>query len=111
MRAKVDLRILTSIAIVGLVSACAPLPADLPSRPALLNPRIDAVVPANGVSRTRQENRWWERFGDSVLNRLVVEALQQNPSLAHAQARVRAAQGGVRQAELESDVHSTANAG
>ncbi len=111
MRAKVDLRILTSIAIVGLVSACAPLPADLPSRPALLNPRIDAVVPANGVSRTRQENRWWERFGDSVLNRLVVEALQQNPSLAHAQARVRAAQGGVRQAELEADVHSTANAG
>lgn len=75
------------------------------------NSRIDAVVPANGVSRTRQENRWWERFGDSVLNRLVVEALQQNPSLAHAQARVRAAQGGVRQAELEANVHGTANAG
>lgn len=31
---------------------------------------------------------WWERLGDPVLNRLVAQALQGNPSIEAAQARI-----------------------
>lgn len=37
------------------------------------------------------EIRWWERFGDSLLNRLELEALRQNRSLAEAASEVEAA--------------------
>jgi NodT family efflux transporter outer membrane factor (OMF) lipoprotein len=36
---------------------------------------------------------WWQRYGDAQLDQLVGEALAGSPSLATAQARLRAAQG------------------
>ncbi len=37
------------------------------------------------------EGSWWEEFGDSELDRLIEEALRENPDLQAAQARLQAA--------------------
>ena len=49
--------------------------------PATIDP---AAWPADG---------WWHTYGDPQLDALVTEALQSNPTLQIAQARLRAAQG------------------
>ena len=41
------------------------------------------------ASPTRDLSRWWNRFDDPVLNRLIAGALESNPDLAVASARVR----------------------
>lgn len=41
------------------------------------------------ASPHRDLSRWWQRFNDPVLNRLISDALQQNPDLASASARIR----------------------
>ena len=41
------------------------------------------------------DTRWWRSFNDEALNRLVEQALRDNPSLKVAQARLAAAQAGV----------------
>ncbi|APW45139.1 efflux transporter outer membrane subunit [Rhodoferax antarcticus] len=38
------------------------------------------------------DNQWWRAFGDDTLNQLQAQALQANPSLKLAQARITAAQ-------------------
>jgi len=38
-----------------------------------------------------QQPQWWQAFGDEQLNQLVSQALNDNPSLASAQARLQAA--------------------
>jgi NodT family efflux transporter outer membrane factor (OMF) lipoprotein len=40
------------------------------------------------AERTATDNDWWQRFGDAQLNALVNTALQNNPSLKVAQARL-----------------------
>ncbi len=48
---------------------------------------------APAASQTKpQEAAWWQAFGDDTLNQLVAQALQNNPSLKLAQARLAAAQ-------------------
>src|SRR5690606_13770689 len=42
--------------------------------------------------------KWWERYGDTQLNRLMDEALQGSPSLAMAQARLDMANASARSA-------------
>ena len=41
------------------------------------------------ASPHRDLSRWWQRFNDPVLNRLISDALRQNPDLASASARIR----------------------
>lgn len=41
------------------------------------------------ASPTSDLSRWWRRFNDPTLNRLIAEALAQNPDLASASARIR----------------------
>ncbi len=41
------------------------------------------------ASPSRDLSRWWYRFNDPVLTRLITDAIDQNPDLASASARVR----------------------
>ena len=41
------------------------------------------------ASPSRDLSRWWQRFNDPTLDRLISQALQQNPDLASASARIR----------------------
>jgi NodT family efflux transporter outer membrane factor (OMF) lipoprotein len=82
---------LFSLALAGCVDrggwkpAAQIEPQALTTEHTLSAARIDpAAWPADG---------WWRAFGDPQLNALVDEALAASPSLAIAQARLRAAQG------------------
>jgi NodT family efflux transporter outer membrane factor (OMF) lipoprotein len=84
---------LTAIAIAAL-AACAnfsgieptaqPLHADT-----LGLKNLDASKDADHVAT---DDSWWQAFGDSQLNALVAKALQDNPTLKIAQARLARAQ-------------------
>jgi NodT family efflux transporter outer membrane factor (OMF) lipoprotein len=52
---------------------------------------LDLPTPA-GNSQATVETQWWRAFGDSSLNQLEAQALQANPSLKLAQARLAGAQ-------------------
>jgi len=72
-----------------LLAGCASVPHDAPQvtqlKPTALGLAGTAVV----------SDRWWDAFGDAQLGRLVDLALTDNPDLAGALARVRAAQASV----------------
>lgn len=72
-----------------------------------LTPVADATAPAASVVT----GSWWRAFGDDTLNRLVDQALQDNPSLKVAQARLAAAQAGadVSAAALQPQVGARAD--
>ncbi len=82
--------LLTATALAGCVDRGHWKPApqleaqSLASAQALKDARVDAAAwPADG---------WWRSYGDPQLDALVAEALAGSPSLAIAQARLRAAQ-------------------
>ena len=76
-----------------LLGGCVSTPTTTPQQTALKSDALGlSFVPAPVVA-----DRWWSAFGDPQLDRLVDAALKDNPSLAVAEARVRAAQ-----AELSS---------
>jgi len=54
--------------------------------------------------------RWWSRYGDATLERVVDQALANQPSLHVVQARVRAAEAAVRGADAAREPHGSLNA-
>ncbi|GAA5130727.1 efflux transporter outer membrane subunit [Luteolibacter yonseiensis] len=78
---------ISSVALIGL-SGCGvtstsshanlPLPADW---------KNSAGFPV--ASATRDLSRWWGRFNDPTLNRVISDALKNSPDIASASARVR----------------------
>jgi NodT family efflux transporter outer membrane factor (OMF) lipoprotein len=72
--------------------------------------RTDAAPTASAP--TWPNERWWERFGDRALSQLIDQALQQQPALKQAQARVQqaaalagaAAAAGQPQVQLAADL-------
>lgn len=79
------------LAVAGWAStfvACAVFkPADPPDLAADL-----PVTFAGEVEGSARADRWWERFSDPVLNRLIEQVLEENPSVLEAWARLRQAQ-------------------
>lgn len=72
---------------LGLAS-CAPLPPRSRATPVLWRPHGAVLV---GRAGTATPPLWWQAVGSAPLDALVAAALQGNPSLAVAEARVRAA--------------------
>jgi len=83
-------RQLLGAASVMALSACATLPSER-------IPALQAAAPAGGqVSFSARTSdwpaaEWWTVYKDPQLNSLIAEALKMSPTLAQAQARVRAA--------------------
>jgi NodT family efflux transporter outer membrane factor (OMF) lipoprotein len=92
-------RVLGSVLFSGLLMAagCAWIPKGDPPAEYLEPPEMQETL-AEVTSRLRQwpDDRWWEQFGNPELNRLMERALQDNPTLKKASARLREAQGLVR---------------
>jgi NodT family efflux transporter outer membrane factor (OMF) lipoprotein len=78
-------------AVFGL-SACADM-GGIQSQ-ATLRDAHSLGLPAAAASTVVLDAQWWREFGDAQLNRLVDEALANNPSLKIAQARIARAQAG-----------------
>ncbi len=81
------LRVLTTAVLIGVVG-CGPQ-ANIT--------RTNVSLPADWkhaggfpvASPTRDLSRWWSRFDDPVLNRIISQALTNSPDLASASARIR----------------------
>ena len=86
--ARYLLRVWTITALGLLLAACVDTPSTTPSEVAL---RPDALGLGPALAPA-VDDHWWTAFGDSQLNALIEEAIKDNPSLAAALARVRAAQ-------------------
>lgn len=80
---------LTAIALALALVACVTPPKLGPQQQTIadgklgLTPEVSSAAPAHG---------WWQAFGDPQLDRLMEQALAENPSLVQAIARVREAQ-------------------
>jgi NodT family efflux transporter outer membrane factor (OMF) lipoprotein len=64
-------------------------------------PQRFAVIPASAHSEEALSTRWWERFGDPILNGLMNEAAAANRDVRAALARAELAQEGVREATAD----------
>jgi multidrug efflux system outer membrane protein len=77
-------RLTLAVAVAALVAGCtvgpdyARLPSDAPTQWRIDYPKAAEVA----------NTRWWEQFGDPVLNRLIEEALRGNLDVRAAAARV-----------------------
>jgi len=78
-------------AVFGL-SACADM-SGIQSQ-ATLRDAPSLGLPAASAAPVALDAQWWREFGDAQLNRLVDEALANNPSLKIAQTRIARAQAG-----------------
>jgi NodT family efflux transporter outer membrane factor (OMF) lipoprotein len=95
--------LLGSVAIAAL-AACANFsgiePTAKPLDASTLG--LKAIDATNPAERTATDSDWWRAFGDAQLNALVQTALQNNPGLKVAQARLlraQAASAGVQAAD------------
>ncbi len=82
-------------------------PAAAPPTPAIAQASDLGALPAAIVW---PDARWWARYGDATLERLVDQALAGQPSLQAVQARVRAAEAAVRGADAARRPHGTLSA-
>ena len=79
------------VATLGL-SACASMNGIEPQ--ATLREAPSLGLPAEQSPPIALDSQWWREFGDAQLNRLMDDALANNPSLKIAQARLSRAQAG-----------------
>ena len=77
--------------VIGL-SACASMNGIEPQ--ATLREAPSLGLPAEQSPPIALDSQWWREFGDAQLNRLMDDALANNPSLKIAQARLSRAQAG-----------------
>jgi NodT family efflux transporter outer membrane factor (OMF) lipoprotein len=91
-------RFVGAAVVVGL-AACASKPDSGTARPREIGGYATArsLAAAGGSAAEWPQDRWWHRYGDAQLDRLVGEALDGSPSLAAAAARLRNAEATVQQ--------------
>ncbi|MDY0749042.1 efflux transporter outer membrane subunit [Paucibacter sp. R3-3] len=81
-----------------LLSACA-TPGHLSPPQETLKGAAIGLSADNAAKEPALAERWWEVFGDAALDQLIDKALQDNPSLAAAGARLRRAAAAVARVE------------
>jgi outer membrane protein, multidrug efflux system len=79
---------LCAVAVTGCATAAAgrATPTTTPQMPAAWGHSTPGATP-----KAENLSRWWERFGDATLTKLVDQAVEQNPDLRTALSRLRQA--------------------
>lgn len=96
--------------LVLALSACAPMDPGTPAVRTLTGTQLGLHA---DQSVDWPQDHWWTRYQDPQLDRLIDQALQANPSLQAASARVRAAQAAaqgaraVRWPQVNANYHLT----
>ncbi|MFT4268142.1 MAG: efflux transporter outer membrane subunit [Xenophilus sp.] len=98
-----------AVAALAVLSGCADMGrVNDPARP---RTAAEAGLPAPGAApAVTIDSQWWHAFGDPQLDRLIDQALRDNPSLRVAQARLEKAQaaaevaGAARKPHLSAEV-------
>ncbi|SCC91443.1 RND efflux system, outer membrane lipoprotein, NodT family [Thiomonas sp. X19] len=98
--------LLAALLLAGCASTGRIQPMAQAVQPAQLGLSNSAVNPAEFPKED-----WWTQFNAPELNRLIAQALADNPSLQEAQARMRQAQAavGVAQSGLEPSLNAAVN--
>lgn len=88
------------IAIFSILAGCATIPdlGKIPKTKTATDYESNETFASVAVSGTWPETNWWEMYGDAQLSRLIEKALQNAPSIAQAEARIRQAEGIAEQA-------------
>ncbi|NIJ38961.1 NodT family efflux transporter outer membrane factor (OMF) lipoprotein [Sphingopyxis panaciterrae] len=91
-------RLLSSVAVFCLLSACASVP-DLGPKPVpVAAGSLESSASFAGATGAWPVEGWWQGFGDAQLTTLIDEGLKGSPDVAIAAARVRAADALAQQA-------------
>ncbi|MEJ1958588.1 MAG: hypothetical protein WDM70_03270 [Nitrosomonadales bacterium] len=92
----------TCLLLLGIIdlSGCAQLPAQFPQRPEIIKPElhqtlVSAAADTAFVNAPGTGHPWWSTFNDKALDTLVEMSIRGNPTLATAQARIRASATGI----------------
>jgi len=86
--------------------------AGLPPKPQPVKLPTDAPLTLSGFTNDRADwpaEKWWQRYGDPVLDQLIDMALKSSPTLATAHARLDNAEQSVRIAGAAAGVHMEAS--
>lgn len=89
-RRRLTRSLCTALMLVGLTS-CAD-PSGIQPQSQLRDAHALGLTTPAAPESEQISTTWWRSFGDETLNRLVEQALHDNPSLKIAQARLSAAQ-------------------
>lgn len=111
-RPRPGLRALCGLALALGLTGCATVGPDYREPEARLPAEWDSAAPAEGALETEALERWWQGFGDPVLEGLVRDALAANLDLATARAKVREARArrALAGAELGPSLDASASA-
>lgn len=97
-----------------VLSLCLSACAHLPDSASSAQPRDAASLGLDtSIAGSTVAEQWWREFGDEQLNRLMVQALENNPSLRLAQARLARARatmeltGAAGQPQLNASLDAT----
>ncbi len=99
-------RTIVARASAVLLLGCA-TPTSAPPSPPLAQA---SELGAQSANTPWPDARWWTRYGDAALDRLVDQALAGQPSLHIAQARVRVAEAAMRSADAARVPHGALDA-
>ncbi len=83
---------LAMLASALMLAACASFDGLHPVAKPLATLALDAAPALSNSDRNWPQTQWWRSYGDTQLDQLVARALQNNPNLATAQARLLRAQ-------------------
>src|SRR3954463_7844783 len=109
-RRTAAVRVASAVVVLAALAGCVSVPrlgapAARQDPASLATARSFAAAPAAWPSA-----RWWEAYGDPQLSALIDEALRDSPTLAEAQARLRAAEARAERAGADRGPTLSANA-
>lgn len=88
-------QVLTATLAAGALAACATVPERVPAAQTATPDHFAAAQTFAGATADWPQANWWEAYNDPQLTALITEGLANSPTLAQAEARVRAASAGV----------------
>lgn len=92
--------LLLAMTLATLLAGCADMGGIKPQARLIEADRVAAGIPTAATMQAQwPRERWWERYGDSQLDALIVKAFRDSPNLHIAEARVRLAQAVATMAE------------
>jgi NodT family efflux transporter outer membrane factor (OMF) lipoprotein len=103
-------QVLTAAAAAAALAACATVPERVPAARAATADHFAAAQSLTAAQADWPQANWWEAYNDPQLTTLITEALANSPTLAQAEARVRAASAGIESARGNAGPNVSLNA-
>ncbi|MBI3437105.1 MAG: efflux transporter outer membrane subunit, partial [Proteobacteria bacterium] len=103
-------QVLTATLAAAALAACATIPERVPAAQTAAPDHFAAAQTLAAPSADWPQANWWEAYNDPQLTALITEALANAPTLAQAEARVRATSAGLEGARGNAEPNVSLNA-